>query len=134
MSRVFADTHFYLAILNERDSEHARAHAVSAEHDFGEIVTTAGVLLELADGMAKARYRERCARFLRYLRAAEATKIVPLTDALIERGLALYSSRLDKEWSLTDCISFVVMRDEGLTDALTGDRHFEQAGFVALLA
>ena len=56
------------------------------------------------------------------------------TSELFERGLALYNARPDKEWSLTDCISFVVMADEGLTDALTGDRHFEQAGFTALLA
>ena len=53
---------------------------------------------------------------------------------LFERGLALYNARPDKEWSLTDCISFVVMADQGLAEGLTGDRHFDQAGFKALLA
>ena len=49
----------------------------------------------------------------------------------MEEGLGLYESRPDKEWSLTDCISFVVMKKEGIVEALTEDRHFEQAGFVA---
>jgi predicted nucleic acid-binding protein len=61
-------------------------------------------------------------------------RIIGNSDSLYERGLLLYATRLDKHWSLTDCISFVVMSDEGLVEALTGDRHFEQAGFRALLA
>jgi predicted nucleic acid-binding protein len=52
---------------------------------------------------------------------------------LFETGVSLYASRTDKEWSLTDCISFTVMSQYGIRDALTGDRHFEQAGFRALL-
>jgi len=57
----------------------------------------------------------------------------PLSEALLARGMALYRQRPDKAWSLTDCISFVVMGDERLTEALTGDHHFEQAGFAPLL-
>jgi hypothetical protein len=52
---------------------------------------------------------------------------------LFDARVALYGERMDKDWPLTDCISFVVMQREGITDALTGDRHFEQAGFVPLL-
>ena len=52
---------------------------------------------------------------------------------MFQRGLRLYEERPDKEWSLTDCLSFVVMKDENLREALTGDQHFEQAGFIALL-
>jgi len=63
-----------------------------------------------------------------------AFRVVRATTELIERGKELYRRRPDKEWPLTDCISFVVMQDEGLTEALTGDHHFEQAGFKALLA
>lgn len=58
---------------------------------------------------------------------------MPASRALLEEGISLYAARPDKDWSVTDCISFVVMRDEGMTHALTGDRHFEQAGFKALL-
>lgn len=132
MSRVFADTHFYIAILSRGDAAHTQAKRLFSQGGFTEVVTTAGVLLELADGMSGVRERERCARFIARLRASE-TKVIPLSDRLIERGLLLYAERLDKEWSLTDCISFVVMADEGLTEALTGDKHFEQAGFAALL-
>ncbi len=134
MSRVFADTHFYIALLSRGDADHARADEFLSQGKCAEVVTTAGVLLELADGMSGVRVRERCARFIAGLRASKTTKLIALSDEIVERGLALYRSRLDKEWSLTDCISFVVMADEGLTEALTGDRHFEQAGFVALLA
>jgi predicted nucleic acid-binding protein len=63
----------------------------------------------------------------------EAIRVVHASRALLEEGISLYGARADKEWSLTDCISFVVMRDEGIIQALTGDHHFEQAGFKALL-
>lgn len=67
------------------------------------------------------------------MRASPRVKILPLTSGLLNRGLDLMRQRTDKDWSLTDCISFVVMEDEGLREALTGDQHFEQAGFKALL-
>ena len=60
--------------------------------------------------------------------------IVPASQDVFEQGVELFENRLDKDWSLTDCISFIVMRERGLTEALTGDHHFEQAGFRALLA
>ena len=62
------------------------------------------------------------------------TKIIPATDILFHRGLERYSARSDKSWTLTDCISFIVMEDEGITEALTGDQHFVQAGFKVLLS
>jgi len=68
------------------------------------------------------------------LRASPDVRIIGPSEELFSRGLELYRQRPDKEWSLTDCISFVVMRDEQLSEALTGDRHFEQAGFKSLLA
>ncbi len=134
MRRGFADTHFYLALLNRRDADHARASEIFARGEFAEFVTTTGIILEVADGMCGLPERERCIRFLDRLRGQPNTKVVELNDALIWRGYALYCTRLDKEWSLTDCISFVVMADAGLTEALTGDHHFEQAGFTAVLA
>jgi predicted nucleic acid-binding protein len=66
------------------------------------------------------------------LKQNKFTTIVGASETLFERGVELYSKRLDKNWSLTDCISFVVMQDLGITEALTGDQHFEQAGFRAL--
>lgn len=139
MKRVFADAHFYIAILSRRDADRERAVLAFAEGQFTEVVTTVGILLEVADGMASSAQRAKCASFLEQLRnpsvpAYPITKVISLKDELVARALSLYAKREDKEWSLTDCISFVVMSDEGLTDALTGDHHFEQAGFTALMA
>jgi uncharacterized protein len=70
---------------------------------------------------------------LLYIIRGEATTVIPFDAGLMERGLALFAEREDKDWSLTDCVSFIVMQDRGITDVLTVDRHFEQAGFIALL-
>jgi len=67
------------------------------------------------------------------LRASPRATIVPLGSQLLDRGMQLMEERQDKDWSLTDCISFVVMKEQGVQDALTADGHFEQAGFRALL-
>jgi predicted nucleic acid-binding protein len=134
MSRVFADTHFFVALLSRRDARHERAVETYRSGDFAEFVTTVWVLAELADGMSRPVARSLCQRFVQRLREREDTKIMDADPNLFWRGFELYGQRPDKEWSLTDCISFVVMEDEGLSEALTGDRHFEQAGFVALLA
>jgi hypothetical protein len=100
----------------------------------GGVVTTQWVLTEVADAMAGVPERREVQAKFRLLAEDAGTQIVAASTELFARGLSLYNGRPDKGWSLTDCISFVVMADEGLTEALTGDRHFEQAGFAALLA
>jgi uncharacterized protein len=132
MKQLFADTFFFFAFLNPGDSAHAETCAVFDAFD-GELVTTEWVLTELADGLAGVPEREQFVDFYRALREDSAVRILPASSDLFAAGLQLYGARLDKEWSLTDCISFVVMQREGITEALTGDRHFEQAGFLALL-
>jgi uncharacterized protein len=98
------------------------------------MVTTGWILTELADGLARsAQGRLRFLATYADLEADADAVIVPCDHSLMKEGIQLYAQRPDKEWSLTDCISFVVMQKEGITGALTGDRHFEQAGFVALL-
>jgi predicted nucleic acid-binding protein len=97
------------------------------------ILTTHWVLVEVADALSAPNYRVDVARFLRELSQDAGTEVVGPDEALYDRGLDLYARRPDKSWSLTDCISFVVMAQRSLTDALTGDRHFDQAGFRALL-
>jgi len=132
MTPVFADTYYYLALLNRKDSAHARAMGASLSLR-SPTVTTAWILTELADAMAEGQWRQEAAKFVRRLQANPQVRVIPPAGELFEQGLQLYENRPDKDWSLTDCISFVVMRQEGLADALTGDRHFEQAGFSALL-
>lgn len=130
--RAFADTYFYLALFNTRDTHHQRVVEFIATFA-GGVVTTQRVLTEVADAFASIPQRRELQAKFRVLEEDPGTHIVDASPELFEHGLALYNARPDKEWSLTDCISFVVMTDEGLEEALTGDRHFEQAGFKALL-
>src|SRR4051812_21860028 len=123
---VFADTSYYLALINHRDALHGRALAASRARS-GPVVTTAWVVQELADGLSSPGTRGALLRFLGTLAADEGSTLIGPDPGLWRRGLDLYRARPDKGWSLTDCISFVVMADLGLTEALTGDHHFEQA-------
>ena len=133
MNRLFADSFYFIALLNERDASHRRAVEVSRKHR-AVIVTTRWVLAEVADALADPALRGPAGAFIEFVLTAPGFILPGGTDELFARGLALYRSRRDKEWSLTDCISFAVMADEGLEEALTGDRHFPQAGFKPLLA
>ncbi|WP_042724860.1 type II toxin-antitoxin system VapC family toxin [Chthoniobacter flavus] len=130
--RVFADAFFYVALINRRDGHHGRVRAWVDAFE-GEIVTTQWVLTEVADAFAESHARRGLRKAFDALAEHAATRIIPVSPEDFRRGLELYDARPDKAWSLTDCISFVIMEEEGLTDALTGDRHFEQAGFRALL-
>lgn len=132
MRRVFADTFYFLALLNADDDAHARAVGFTAVYS-GELITTAWVLTELADALCSPINRPEFIATLADLRASSQVRIIPPDVAIFEKGIQLFSARLDKEWSLTDCISFEVMKREGIAEALTGDHHFEQAGFQALL-
>jgi uncharacterized protein len=131
MIRVFADTFFFLALLNKHDEAHAKALTYSGLID--KLVTTEWVLTELADGLAASRHRKMFVQTRDDLLADGDAQIISFEKHLYEEGIRLYDGRPDKEWSLTDCISFVVMKRESIGEALTGDHHFEQAGFVALL-
>lgn len=132
MSAVFADTFYFLAFINPQDAAHQRAMDFSRNSSI-PLLTTAWVLTEVADGLAKTQNRHLFGSLLRMLETSAANRIEWGDAALFHRGATLYDTRPDKRWSLTDCISFVVMRERAITDALTADHHFEQAGFVALL-
>ena len=131
MSAVFADTSFYLALLREGDPIHeaALAYAISNR----PIVTTEFILLELGNACARAADHADFLAQVAGMRASRRVRIIPLDSRLLDRGPQRMAERQDKDWSLTDCISFVVMQDEGIQEAVTADRHFEQAGFIALL-
>ena len=96
-------------------------------------MTTAWILLELANSLSAPLHRKVFGNFLDKLRASQGVTIYEADRELFDLGVELYRGRNDKDWSLTDCISFVVMKREGIDEALTGDRNFEQAGFKALL-
>jgi len=133
MNPVFADTSFYIALLHPRDSLHTRAIAV-IQRLARRIVTTEIVLLEVANYFRKASVRGSFVQLISEIQSDPETDVIPCSSDLFMRGVRLFANRLDKDWSLTDCVSFIVMTDRKLTEALTADRHFEQAGFLALLS
>jgi uncharacterized protein len=130
MKWIFADSFYFMALLNESDA----AHEAVANLDLDtRLLTTVWILTEVADGMACPPLRQRCVDFLREVSSDQQIRIVNVDQSLWNESVEFYSRRPDKEWSLTDCISFVVMKKHKIKDALTGDHHFEQAGFNALL-
>jgi predicted nucleic acid-binding protein len=132
MTTVFADTFYFIGLLSPADEAHANAVAFTEQFS-GRLLTTAWVMTEVADGLTDALARERFVQFYDRLRLRDDVMIVPCGEELFDQGMELFRRRLDKEWSLTDCISFLVMQGENVAESLTGDHHFEQAGFVALL-
>jgi uncharacterized protein len=132
MNPVFVDTSYYVALFSRADSFHAEAVRMSENFERDRVVTEF-VLLELGNIASRGSGRRFFCDLLRHLRNDPATTIVPASSELFLRGSELFANRPDKEWSLTDCTSFVVMKERGLNDALTTDHHFEQAGFTVLL-
>jgi len=127
----FADTFAFIAWLNSRDPDHLRVKAYF-DAFIGTLITTEWILVELADAFAEPPARVTAAQFLAAIRDDPQFEIVPYDAEIFQAGFKLYTERPDKSWSLTDCISFVAMAERGLTDALTADHHFEQAGFIAV--
>ena len=130
---IFADTFYYLALLNPSD----RAHLEAVEFPdrlSARLITTEYVLLEIGDALSSPADRAIFCSLLEHLKSDSMVLIVPSSTELFERGRAFYEHRPDKDWSLTDCISFVVMAENNVNQALTADHHFEQAGFTILFS
>ncbi|MFN0017125.1 MAG: type II toxin-antitoxin system VapC family toxin [Pirellulaceae bacterium] len=132
MKAVFADTVFFVVLLSADDQYHDQAIRLSGTIR-SPILTTEFVLLEVANALSSAFRRQSFSNLWSQLNRDPSIRIMPATSELFSRGHELYESRRDKDWSLTDCISFVVMETEKITDALTADHHFEQAGFVCMM-
>lgn len=134
-TEVFLDTAYAIALSSSSDQFHDRAVCLADQLEAAgtRLVTTQAVLLEIGNALSKQRYRHAAVRLLGSLEADPKVEIIPVAKQLYGRALQLYRERTDKEWGLTDCISFIVMQDRGITEALTTDEHFQQAGFRALL-
>ena len=133
MPTYFADTSFWIAVSSRRDQYHSQAAAwhQSVVRTASRIVTTEAVLWEWLNALSDASTRAIAAEGYRRVHVDRRIEVVPLQPELRDAAIGLYRSRADKNWSLTDCLSFVIMERHSLTEALTTDRHFEQAGFRA---
>jgi predicted nucleic acid-binding protein len=131
MNRYFADTFYWIALSNRRDHWHARVRAFDDALVDYPLYTTDEVLTEFLTFYSEGRShtRRQAALYARSILANPLVVILQQTHSSFLEGLALYESRLDKAYSLTDCISMQVIRREGLTDVLTNDHHFTQEGF-----
>ena len=134
MTVVFADTFYWVALTNTQDSSHERALKLTRSLGDLEIVTSETVVIEYLNFFADwgESFRRKAAENVQNMLVRPSVRVLPHTPEAFRTGFELYSSRPDKGYSLTDCVSMAAMRRERLNDALTNDRHFEQEGFRAL--
>jgi predicted nucleic acid-binding protein len=135
MRQVFVDTAALVALGNKQDDWHDQAVAVSRQLTLAgcRFVTTDAVLLEVGNTFSRAPFKAVALRLIETARRSPRWQCLPVDGRLLDRGLALFRQRSDKDWSLTDCISILVASDLRIEQAFTTDRHFVQAGFDILL-
>ncbi len=136
MAEIFLDTSYAIALSSPADQYHERAVTLAQQIEARQrrLVTTRAVVLAIGNALAKQRYRAAAVTLLEALENDPAVEIIPLSERLFTLAMHLYRERVDKEWGLTDCVSFAAMRERGIMDALTTDAHFRQAGFRPLLS
>jgi predicted nucleic acid-binding protein len=134
MRTVFADANYWIGLFNPRDGLHGIAMATSRRLQRTRLVTSEMVLTEVLNGLAGfPSLRQSVVNAVDAIASDPNMEVVPQTARLFREALSYYGQHSDKEWGLTDCASFVIMRERQLSEALTHDHHFQQAGFVALL-
>ena len=133
MKTVFADTGYWVALLNPNDQWHDKAKLTSKNLGKVRQLTTEMVLDELLAALSHLPERAFAIRGVDAIHTNPNVEVLPQTSIQFREAYGLYKRMADKEWSLTDCASFEVMKARGITEALAYDHHFEQAGFTALL-
>lgn len=135
MNLFFADTQFFVALINPRDQWHQRALKVEANLIEPFFVTTEGILTEVLTFFCEygAEARLKAAATVELILSEANTEVITITHELFLEGMNLYKQRPDKSYSLTDCVSMNICRRRGITEVLTHDHHFTQEGFIVLM-
>lgn len=135
MRRVFADAGYWIALLNPKDGLHGKAREISSTLGRARMVTSEMVLAEVLNAFASKGelLRGAACELVDRIRSNPNAEIVPMTSTAFRDATERYRGRTDKTWGLTDCTSFLIMEQKGITDVLSADRDFQQAGFNALL-
>ncbi len=131
-NKIFVDTLFVVALINQRDQYHQQASELADGLETQPLITTDAVLLEIGNALAR-NYKNEAVEIIEHFFGSDEVEIVRLTPELFAQAFTLYKTHQDKAWGLVDCISFVVMKQAEVSQALTFDRHFVQAGFQALM-
>lgn len=131
MSRIFVDSGFVIALINQRDQYHQQALELADRVEGHPLLITDAVLLEIGNALVR-NYKQQATELIEQFLAADEVEVVSLTPQLFRQALGLYKMYQDKEWGLVDCVSFIVMWQTGVSQVLTFDRHFVQAGFQVL--
>lgn len=132
MEKIFVATAFILAIVSEKDELHQKAKELVKKYGMFFWLTTDLILYEVANSLAR-NAKPQAQKIISDFLEAAGIEIIYASPELFRKAFALYCAYADKTWGLVDCVSFVVMREHNITDALTNDRHFQQAGFNALM-
>ncbi len=134
-AKVFLDASYAIALSVPKDMYHERAVILAdeLETDKTHLVTTRAVMLEIGNALSKQRYRGAAVKLLQALEEDPNVTIIQMSEDLYIKAFRLFCERQDKEWGLTDCVSFIIMQELRIIEALTTDEHFKQAGFRALL-
>lgn len=132
MADAFVDTSFVVALVNRKDQNHSLALDLAERFAGSGLVTTDAILLEIGNALSR-NFKRECVEIIEHFLTSDDVKVIHLDPPLFRKAFALYKSHSDKLWGLIDCVSFVVMRDLTITDALSADKHFEQAGFNVLI-
>lgn len=123
MTKSLIDTSYIIALVSERDENHERANELVDEYDRQQLFVTDAVLLEIGNALARS-HKQRAIEIIEEAFESDRIEVVRIDETLFKKGFELYKSHADKTWGLVDCISFVVMREHKITDALTSDKHF----------
>jgi predicted nucleic acid-binding protein len=132
--RLLLDSTFIAGLINSRDQLHLQAKDfLPLVETAAEVVITEAVLIEIGNLLHSVQHRQRAARFIDACYGTTNVTIVSVDTELLRKAIDFYRLHQDKDWGLTDCVSFIVMKERGLIIAMTADVHFQQAGFRALM-
>lgn len=129
---IFIDTSFVIALINKKDLYHDKALELSIKYENYPLITTEAVLLEIGNALAM-KFKKEAIKIIEAFNTSDTVRIVEYNIAIFEKAFEIYKGYSDKTWGIVDCISFIVMKENSIVNALTSDNHFKQAGFKALM-
>jgi len=132
LAKAFVDTSFVVALVNRKDQNHILALDLADRFAGPGLVTTDAILLEIGNALSR-NFKRQSVEIIEHFLTSVDVKVIHLHPPLFRSAFDLYKSHSDKLWGLIDCVSFVVMKELAITDALSADKHFEQAGFNILI-